>query len=120
MRAKLGLPVEPDPAQGAADRRLIEDILKLLALDYTIILAQVEPARRVAGAVEPVRDLFVDRAAGRCRLLQYSERMSHIATRVPTDLMLKTNPKYVLRNHLGELADPGGHATWIFRKSIRC
>ena len=30
--------------------------------------------------------------------------MSHIPQGLATDLMLKTNPKYVLRNHLGELA----------------
>jgi len=33
-----------------------------------------------------------------------AERLAHIPRGQATQLMLKTNPKYVLRNHLGELA----------------
>lgn len=101
MRAKLGL---ADVRDG--DRALVEDTLKLLAgerTDYTIFWRRL--SRHVAGdSVETVRDLFLDRAAADAWLLQYSERLP-LAQRGPAaDLMLRTNPKFVLRNHLGELA----------------
>ena len=106
MRAKLGLPAEADAEQAATDRRLIEDILKLLAadrVDYTIFWRRLSHSQG-GRTGEPVRDLFMDRSAVDAWLLQYSERMSHIPQGLATNLMLKTNPKYVLRNHLGELA----------------
>jgi uncharacterized protein YdiU (UPF0061 family) len=106
MRAKLGLPAAADAEQAATDRRLIEDILKLLAterVDYTVFWRRLSHAHGGLAA-EPVRDLFLDRAAVDAWLLQYSERMSHTPQGLATDLMLKTNPKFVLRNHLGELA----------------
>lgn len=106
MRAKLGLPAEPNVEQAAHDRRLIEDTLKLLAaerVDYTIFWRRLSHAQG-GRAVEPVRDLFLDRAAVDAWLLHYSERMSHMPQGLTADLMLKSNPKYVLRNHLGELA----------------
>ena len=106
MRAKLGLPSEADSEQTTTDRRLVEDILKLLAaerVDYTIFWRRLSHTQGGLAA-EPVRDLFLDRAAVDAWLLQYSERMSHTPQGLATDLMLKTNPKFVLRNHLGELA----------------
>ncbi|MES2383705.1 MAG: YdiU family protein [Pseudomonadota bacterium] len=101
MRAKLGLPdVQPE------DKALIEGIFKLLAegkVDYPIFwrrLGGFEP-----GAVhEPVRDLFLDRPGFDLWALQYSERLTQVDKGLRADLMLKTNPKYVLRNHLGEQA----------------
>ncbi|MDO8248878.1 MAG: YdiU family protein [Rhodoferax sp.] len=109
MCAKLGLlDADGDKAtdQSAGDRTLIEDILKLLAqdrVDYTIFWRRLSHSS--AGTdVEPVRDLFVDRAAADAWLLHYSERLAHIPRGLVTDLMLRTNPKFVLRNHLGELA----------------
>ncbi|MBI5907877.1 MAG: hypothetical protein HY853_04770, partial [Burkholderiales bacterium] len=53
---------------------------------------------------EPVRDLFLDRPAFDAWSLQYSERLEHVDKGRRADLMLKNNPKYVLRNHLGEQA----------------
>ena len=101
MRAKLGLP-DAQPQ----DRELIETILKLLAqdrVDYTIFWRRL--SRHVAGdPVEPVRDLFPDREAFDAWELHYSERLKTIPRWDSADLMLKTNPKYVLRNHLGEEA----------------
>ena len=101
MRAKLGL---PDARDG--DRVLVEDTLKLLAkekVDYTIFWRRL--SRHIAGdGVEPVRDLFLDRAAFDAWLLQYSERLPQNQWGLAADLMLKTNPRFVLRNHLGELA----------------
>ncbi len=101
MRAKLGL----DDAQ-PEDRALIESTFRLLAsnkVDYTIFW------RRLCGFTpqsghEPVRDLFFDRESFNAWALQYSERIAHADIGLRADLMLRTNPKFVLRNHLGEEA----------------
>ena len=106
MRAKLGLPGEPDAQQTATDRHLVEGILKLLAaeqVDYTLFWRRLSHAQG-GRAPEPVRDLFLNRPGLDAWMLQYSEQTSHIPRGLVADLMLKTNPKYVLRNHLGELA----------------
>jgi len=109
MRAKLGLTDQPGgtstdtPAQ---DRTLIEDILKLLAqdrVDYTIFWRRLSHSN--AGTdTEAVRDLFLDRETADAWLLRYSERLAQMPRGLATDLMLKINPKFVLRNHLGEQA----------------
>ncbi len=101
MRAKLGLPVQYEQ-----DATLIDGILQLLArngVDYTIFW------RRLSHAVgnsdfEPVRDLFADREAFDAWLLSYSEQLTLDGKALSANLMLKTNPKFVLRNHLGEQA----------------
>ncbi|MGH8830069.1 MAG: protein adenylyltransferase SelO [Polaromonas sp.] len=101
MRAKLGL----SDAQ-AEDKALIESTFRLLAsnkVDYTIFW------RRLCGFTpqsghEPVRDLFFDRESFNAWALQYSERLAHVDQGLRAVLMLKTNPKFVLRNHLGEEA----------------
>ncbi len=101
MRAKLGLG-EAQPE----DKALIESTFKLLAsnkVDYTIFW------RRLCGFTpqsghEPVRDLFFDRESFNAWALQYSERLTHVDIGLRADLMLKSNPKFVLRNHLGENA----------------
>lgn len=101
MRAKLGL---TDAAEG--DRELVESILQLLAadrVDYTIFWRRL--SRHVAGEpVEAVRDLFLRREAFDAWRVRYSDRLDGPARARAADLMLATNPKYVLRNHLGELA----------------
>ena len=101
MRAKLGLPdSQPD------DKALIESTFKLLAsnkVDYTIFW------RRLCGFTpqsghEAVRDLFFDRESFNAWALSYSERIAHVLPGLQANLMLKNNPGYVLRNHLGEQA----------------
>ena len=101
MRSKLGL------AQASEqDAELIDGILVLLAqnaVDYTIFW------RRLSHAVqqndfEPVRDLFADRTTFDGWLLSYSELLTLENKALAANLMLKTNPKFVLRNHLGEQA----------------
>ena len=109
MRAKLGL-ADPDGHNSmdlpADDRTLIDDILKLLAgdrVDYTIFWRRLSHSS--AGTeTKPVRDLFLDRPAADAWLLRYSERLALIPQGLAADLMLKSNPKFVLRNHLGEQA----------------
>ena len=101
MRSKLGLAQarEQDP-------ELIDRILVLLAqnaVDYTIFW------RRLSHAVqqndfEPVRDLFADRTTFDGWLLSYSELLALDNQALAANLMLKNNPKFVLRNHLGEQA----------------
>ncbi len=129
MRAKLGLSdVQP------GDRELIESSLKLLAkdaVDYTIFwrrlsryVAQSAMKEAIADhdtdgtqaavdrsgtkeptdPVHPVRDLFMNRAGFDVWLQDYAARISSLNRADVGALMLKSNPKFVLRNHLGEQA----------------
>ncbi len=104
MGAKLGL---AQPAE--ADRALVEGVLKLLAegrIDYTIFWRRL--SHHAAGqSPEPVRDLFADRAGFDAWALAWRERLAqapHAMADSAGERMLAVNPKYVLRNHLGELA----------------
>ena len=103
MASKLGF--EKAQAEHSA---LLEDGLKLLAadkVDYTIFWRRLSHwARMCRSADNSVRDLFMDRAGIDRWLLQYSELLAQDTRGLATDLMLKTNPKFVLRNHLGEIA----------------
>ncbi|MFC5523416.1 protein adenylyltransferase SelO [Polaromonas jejuensis] len=99
MHAKLGLP----DAQ-AEDRALIDNTFRLLAgnqVDYTIFWRRLCGFMPQAGH-EPVRDLFFDRESFNAWALQYSERLAQVDQGLRANLMLKNNPKFVLRNHLGE------------------
>lgn len=101
IRAKLGLQQARE-----GDAALVDGLLRLLAadrVDYPIFW------RRLSGAVatedfEPVRDLFLDRAALDAWLLQYKELLALDGWALAAYLMHKTNPRFVLRNHLGEQA----------------
>ncbi len=101
MLAKLGL----QQAQ-AGDRELIESALGLMArdrVDYSIFWRRL--SRHVAGGpADSVRDLFLDRDAFDAWLQHYSQRLDSQGQAGTGAQMLATNPKYVLRNHLGELA----------------
>jgi len=104
MRAKLGL-----PGESSDDQALVESTLQLLAktqVDYTIFWRRL--SHWVAGsaghAPDAVRDLFADREAFDAWLLQYSLRLAAVDRTAAGASMLKTNPKFVLRNHLGEEA----------------
>ncbi|TFZ08200.1 protein adenylyltransferase SelO [Ramlibacter humi] len=100
MSAKLGLGDVQD-----ADRDLIERALKLLAqdkVDWTIFWRRLSHAV-AGGSNDAVRDLFLDRTAFDAWWLDYAARLP--ADRAAAGLeMLGTNPKFVLRNHLAELA----------------
>ncbi len=101
MRAKLGL-ADARPE----DKALIENTFKLLAadkVDYSIFWRRLNHFGSPHGR-EAVRDLFLDRPAFDTWALQYSERFASTDIGLRADLMLKNNPKYVLRNHLGEEA----------------
>jgi serine/tyrosine/threonine adenylyltransferase len=101
MRKKLGL-----TQVHSGDEALIESLLQLLArnaVDYPIFWRRLSHAV-AQGQYEPVRDLFADRQAWDTWLLSYSELLAQENQALAGDLMLKTNPKFVLRNHLGEQA----------------
>jgi len=101
-RSKLGM---PDTQPGDLD--LIEGLLKLLAaegVDYSIFWRQLSHTVAGTAGTPPARDLFLDRPAFDAWMLQFSERLTPIARAQAGDWMLKTNPKYILRNHLGEKA----------------
>jgi uncharacterized protein YdiU (UPF0061 family) len=106
MAAKLGFDCAHEN-----QRPLIESGLKLLAqerVDFTIFWRRLSHWAASMDAGNPsVRDLFVDRAAADAWLTDFralhaqdtSLDRAAVSTR-----MLRTNPKFVLRNHLGELA----------------
>ena len=101
MRAKLGLSAKRD-----GDAALIDGVLLLLArggVDHTIFWRRLSHAVG-RGDFAPVRDLFPDREGWDRWALSYSELITQENQAPAADMMLKTNPKYVLRNHLGEQA----------------
>jgi uncharacterized protein YdiU (UPF0061 family) len=100
MRGKLGL-----QQAEAGDRALVEGILKLLAqerVDHTIFWRRLSRYAADSQAA-PVRDLFLDRTAFDGWLRTYDARLAQEDSN-RGQAMLAVNPKFVLRNHLGELA----------------
>jgi serine/tyrosine/threonine adenylyltransferase len=104
MRAKLGF---SDPSKAfEGDRELVETIQKLLAqdrVDYTLFWRNLSNVMN-GKSTDLVRDMFIDRSAFDAWMLRYSELSSQQKRRLESHLMLKMNPKFVLRNYLGEQA----------------
>jgi uncharacterized protein YdiU (UPF0061 family) len=101
MGRKLGL-----AAADAQDRPLIDGVLRLLAAertDWTIFWRRLSDAVG-HGDFAPVRDLFIDRAGFDAWLVDYDARRSGGATADAATAMRAVNPKFVLRNHLGQEA----------------
>jgi len=107
MAAKLGF-----DAPGTQHKALIETALKLLAaarVDFTIFwrrLSQCAAHGRsddVAG-MQPVRDLFLEPEAIDQWLASFATAIRQPGSGHDVAAMLRNNPKYVLRNHLGEMA----------------
>ena len=104
MRAKLGFTEPSEAFEG--DRALVETIQKLLAqdkVDYTLFWRNLSHVMN-GKSVDLLRDMFIDRTSFDAWMLQYSELNNQQIYRLEPYLMLKTNPKYVLRNYLGEQA----------------
>lgn len=101
MRTKLGLADEqPD------DKALVDDTFKLLAankVDYSIFWRRLNGFTPQSGH-EPVRDLFFDRESFNAWAQLYSQRLAGVDAQQRAGLMHQSNPKFVLRNHLGEEA----------------
>jgi len=101
LRAKLGL-----RTAHAGDAPLAQQLLALLAagrVDYPIFWRRLSHAA-AAGDFAPVRDLFLDSAGFDAWLLQYQELAAQSGQALDADLMLKSNPRFVLRNYLAEQA----------------
>ncbi len=101
--AKLGL-----PAGQAAPDALVQDIRNLLAVDavdFTIFWRRLSHWVAAQDATDSsVRDLFLDRAAIDAWLARFAQLHPPESRGLASRRMLGANPKYVLRNHLGELA----------------
>jgi len=116
MGAKLGL-INPL----AGDEPLTETVMQLLAqdaVDFTIFWRRLSQAAAgfaapgadaatASAAIEPVRDLFLQRDAFDAWSRQWRERLRSqpdFDAAATQEQMLATNPQIVLRNHLGEIA----------------
>ena len=101
MRQKLGL---ADVQEG--DAEMLDGLLRLMArhqVDWTIFWRRL--SHHVAdGDAGPVRDLFLDRDGFDAWLAGYQARLAGTDRAAAGAAMLAVNPKFVLRNHLGELA----------------
>jgi uncharacterized protein YdiU (UPF0061 family) len=101
--AKLGLPEGTE-----APAELLESILQLLtseSVDFTIFwrrLSHWTAAQDPADA--SVRDLFLNRAGVDAWLGSFANLHTPPDRQSASRRMLQVNPKFVLRNHLGELA----------------
>jgi uncharacterized protein YdiU (UPF0061 family) len=89
-------------------RPVIEEALKLLAaekVDFTIFWRRLSHWATRRDLVDAsVIDLFINREAATNWLASYAALLDTTPDAPGSALMLQTNPKYILRNHLGELA----------------
>ncbi|RRD57641.1 YdiU family protein [Comamonadaceae bacterium OH2545_COT-014] len=101
LAAKLGF-AQAQPAH----RPLANALLALMARERTDYpLAWRQLSRHQAGEPASVfTRLFADQAAAQAWLLQYQELIGQDPSAHSPDLMLKTNPAYVLRNYMAEEA----------------
>lgn len=106
MRKKLGL---TDTHRN--DRELVQNLLSLMdrdRVDYPLFWRRLSHAvaesLKSAHAFEPVRDLFIHRDDIDTWIKSYQSRLEMCDKNHSSAQMLQVNPKFVLRNHLGELA----------------
>lgn len=106
FRAKLGLATEH-----ADDMALLTQLLELLQSGHTewsIFWRQLSTLTTATASLPPtkLRDLFVDREAFDTWALTYRQRLAAESSvdRERAQHMNAVNPKYVLRNHLAEVA----------------
>ncbi|MFT4268611.1 MAG: YdiU family protein [Xenophilus sp.] len=101
MRAKLAL-----AAPREEDAALVDGLLRLLAAERTDwpIFWRRWAEHRAGAGLAPVRDLFADRAAFDAWTLQFSERLAQEPQASAAVHPLKSNPRFVLRNHLAQEA----------------
>ena len=116
MRAKLGLTgTLAAESLRETDWALVEDLLKLLAaerVDYPIFWRRLSQAMAQEDGTwalqaphwQAVTDLLLDRTALVGWIQRYRERIGAASAAQMGQAMLRTNPKYVLRNHLAENA----------------
>ena len=116
MRAKLGLTGEMAPEDlRESDWPLVEDLLQLLAserVDYTLFWRRLSQAMAQDEGTwdfsqthwQYLSDLLLDRPRLLAWLARYQHRVGQADPRRLGAVMLRTNPKFVLRNHLAEIA----------------
>jgi uncharacterized protein YdiU (UPF0061 family) len=105
LRAKLGLAGQEDD-----DHSLADDFMRLMAAertDFTIAFRRLASFASSADAANPaLRDLFIDRASLDAWAVRYAARLRREGS-IDAERALRmnrTNPKFVLRNHLAEVA----------------
>ncbi len=116
MALKLGLPIASETiSEINSTRELTDSLLAILAreqVDYTIfwrrlsqaVAAPIDAADASGVAWNSVRDLFLDRSAWELWQQRYLQQLAlHDQVKAGRS-MLAHNPKYVLRNHLAEIA----------------
>ncbi|WP_291589083.1 protein adenylyltransferase SelO [Comamonas sp. UBA7528] len=113
MRRKLGLPplaqtgtaaATPEEADPATP--VVGQLLQLLAaekVDYPIFWRRLSDAA-ATGQYDAVQDLFVDGAAWQRWLPSYQALLAASGGAPDAAAMQRANPRFVLRNHLGETA----------------
>jgi uncharacterized protein YdiU (UPF0061 family) len=105
LHAKVGLASARED-----DRGLLDDMFKLMAdnhVDFTLFFRRLGELRLDAPEHDaPLRDLFIDREGFDAWAVQYRARLrqENSVDAVRRDAMHKTNPKYVLRNYLAQVA----------------
>ncbi len=105
MSAKLGLRGAED-----GDRELVDGLLKLMAADkadFTITFRRLAQFSTEPGAANTaLRDLFIHREAFDAWALGYAQRLRRESSADAERrlAMNRVNPKFVLRNHLAEVA----------------
>ncbi|WP_416548587.1 YdiU family protein [Limnohabitans sp. DCL3] len=116
MRAKLGLTDDLAPeSEREADWTLVEDLMQLMAsekVDFTLfwrqlsqaVVRQSQAATLTDAGWSPVTDGVLDRPRLLAWLERYTARAGHANLARMGSHMLHTNPKFVLRNHLAEVA----------------
>jgi uncharacterized protein YdiU (UPF0061 family) len=122
MAAKLGLhpdaaaPLGDGPSTAAPPNALplVDHTLRMLAterVDYSIFWRRLshwaasshDPAQALE-AQQALHDLFINRSQFDIWMAEYQEQTVHQNIALDANLMLKNNPKFVLRNHLGQEA----------------
>lgn len=105
MRAKLGLALERENDAELANKLL--ETMHASHADFTLTFRRLaQLSKHDASRDAPVRDLFIDRDAFDAWANLYRARLSE-ETRddaARAAAMNRVNPKYVLRNHLAEVA----------------
>jgi len=116
MRAKLGLvgPMATE-SERATDWTLVEDLMQLMAaekVDFTLfwrqlsqaVVAQSQATVLADSGWRAVTDQVLDRPRLLAWLARYTLRAGQENWAVMGQHMMKTNPKFILRNHLAEVA----------------
>jgi uncharacterized protein YdiU (UPF0061 family) len=105
LHAKLGLVSNEE-----GDRALLDETFKLMQdnhADFTLFFRRLGDLRVDQPAQdEPLRDLFIDRPAFDAWAVKYRERLrrEQSVDTARRESMMRTNPKYILRNYLAQVA----------------